>query len=90
MVAQQTLERAAEIGLPVHILPEWYDVDDCEGIGVLMAELLEGRSFARSLRSSPARHSLALLKSMVSNSELRERLDRFVQAGLARLEGAAA
>ena len=74
----------------MHILPEWYDVDDCEGIRVLMAELLEGRPFARSLRSSPARHSLALLKSMVSNSDLRERLDRFVQAGPARLEGAAA
>ena len=78
------------MGLPVHILPKWYDVDDCEGIRVLMAELLEGRSFARSLRSSPARHSLALLKAMVSNSDLRERLDRFVQAGLARLEGAGA
>ena len=30
-VAAQTVERAAEIGLPVHVLPEWYDVDDCEG-----------------------------------------------------------
>jgi uncharacterized protein len=49
LVAQQTLERATEIGLPVHILPEWYDVDDCEGIRVLMAELLEGRSFACSI-----------------------------------------
>ena len=31
-VARQTLERAAELGLPVHVLPEWYDVDrrrDC-------------------------------------------------------------
>src|SRR5215471_2898732 len=25
-VAQQTLERAAELNLPVHILPTWYDV----------------------------------------------------------------
>ncbi len=29
-VARQTLERAAELRLPVHVLPEWYDVDgDC-------------------------------------------------------------
>ena len=27
-VAQQTRARAAEIGLPLHELPEWYDVDD--------------------------------------------------------------
>ena len=27
-VARQTRERAAEIGLPVHLLPIWYDVDD--------------------------------------------------------------
>ena len=27
-VAEQTLARAREIGLPVHVLPPWYDVDD--------------------------------------------------------------
>jgi uncharacterized protein len=90
IVARQTLERAAEIGLPVHILPEWYDVDDCEGIRLLMGELLEARPYSPSLRSNPARNSLALLKSMVSNTDLRERLDRFVPAGLAGIEGAAA
>ncbi|HZV20941.1 MAG TPA: TIGR04282 family arsenosugar biosynthesis glycosyltransferase [Hyphomicrobiales bacterium] len=90
IVAQQTLERAAEIGLPVHILPEWYDVDDFEGIRLLMGELLEGRPFSPLLLSNPARHSLALLKSMVSNSDLKERLDRFIPDGLARLEGAVA
>jgi uncharacterized protein len=75
-VARQTLDRAAEIGLPVHILPEWYDVDDCEGIRLLMGELLDGRPFSPGLRSSPARHSLALLRSMVLNSDLKERLNR--------------
>jgi uncharacterized protein len=77
IVAQQTLERAAEIGLPVHILPQWYDVDDCEGIRLLMSELLEGSPFSRTLRSSPAPHSAVLLNSMVSNSDLMARLDRF-------------
>src|SRR5215469_4726383 len=36
IVAEQTLERAAEIGLPVHVLPVWYDVDDCQTILFLM------------------------------------------------------
>src|SRR5215468_6056521 len=48
IVTQQTLECAAEIGLAVHILPEWYDVDDCQSVRVLMAELLEGRAFSAS------------------------------------------
>lgn len=48
-VCAQTLERAAEIGLPVDILEPWYDVDDAAGL-----EQLEGELF--SLReSSPER-----------------------------------
>ena len=31
-VAEQTLARAAEIGLDVHLLPAWYDVDDVESL----------------------------------------------------------
>ena len=27
-VAEQTIERAHEIGLPIHALPTWYDIDD--------------------------------------------------------------
>ena len=41
-VAAQTRVRAAEIGLPVHILPEWYDVDDASTLAVLERELLNG------------------------------------------------
>jgi len=89
-VAAQTLDRAAEIGLPVHILPEWYDVDDCAAIRMLMGELLEGRPFAQGLRSSPARHSLALLQSMVSNTDFVERLDRHSARAAPELEEAAA
>jgi uncharacterized protein len=40
-VAGQTLERAREIGLEVHKLPGWYDVDDIEGLRRLHAELCE-------------------------------------------------
>ncbi len=59
-VARQTLERAAEIGLPVHVLPPWYDVDDAASLAVLRGELLEDRPFG-TLRSAPARHTRALL-----------------------------
>ena len=38
-VAEQTLQRAREIGLDVHILPVWYDVDDVDGLRRLDAEL---------------------------------------------------
>jgi rSAM/selenodomain-associated transferase 1 len=38
-VAEQTLQRAREIGLQVHRLPEWYDVDDAGGLRRLYGEL---------------------------------------------------
>jgi uncharacterized protein len=38
-VAQQTLARAREIGLDVHVLPAWYDVDDVVSLKRLDAEL---------------------------------------------------
>ena len=38
-VAAQTLERAREIGLDVHMLPVWYDVDDIEGLRRLAGEV---------------------------------------------------
>jgi hypothetical protein len=44
-VAEQTRERAREIGLEVHSLPVWYDVDDIEGLQRLHAEL-SGVDFA--------------------------------------------
>jgi hypothetical protein len=85
-VARQTLERAAEIGLAVHVLPEWYDVDDCRTIRVLMEELIEGRAFSASLRPGAARHSLALLKSLIANANLVERLDRFISGAAAKAD----
>jgi rSAM/selenodomain-associated transferase 1 len=38
-VAEQTLARAREIGLEVHMLPAWYDVDDIDSLRRLDAEL---------------------------------------------------
>ena len=38
-VLSQTLERARELSLDVHLLAEWYDVDDAESLRLLCQEL---------------------------------------------------
>lgn len=38
-VFAETLSRAREIGLPVVVLPAWYDVDDADSYAILEAEL---------------------------------------------------
>jgi rSAM/selenodomain-associated transferase 1 len=74
-VAQQTRERAAEIGLSVHELPEWYDVDDVASLQTLRGEVIEGRPFASTLQSAPAAHASALLGALLARSDLAHRLD---------------
>ena len=62
-VLERSCARAAEIGLPVILLPMWYDVDDAESLAVLEAELI-GRppGFAPAgLAGGSARHTRALL-----------------------------
>jgi rSAM/selenodomain-associated transferase 1 len=80
-VAQQTLERAAELALPVHVLPTWYDVDDVEALRMLQAELFEDQSFSPELRPNQPRHTRALMESMLRDSDLPGRLgfDRALQ-----------
>jgi rSAM/selenodomain-associated transferase 1 len=73
-VAQQTLERAAELKLPVHMLPTWYDVDDLAALKMLRAELFEGQSFAPDLCPAQPRHTRALIQTLVETSDLEERL----------------
>ena len=73
-VAQQTLERAAELKLPVHILPTWYDVDDIAGLKMLRAELFDGRSFAPDLCPAQPRHTRALIQALVETSDLKDHL----------------
>jgi rSAM/selenodomain-associated transferase 1 len=81
-VARQTRERAAELRLPMHILPTWYDVDDVSALKMLVAELFEGQSFAPDLRPAQPRHTRALFQSLVESSELKDRraLDAFGRA----------
>ena len=73
-VARQTLDRAAELGLPVHVLPEWYDVDDLRALRLLHAELFEGASFAPGQQPNRPWHTRALMQALIASSELRERL----------------
>lgn len=59
-VARTTCERAAKIGLPTMLLPEWYDIDDVETLRWLHEELA-GRS-TRFLGGGLAPASRAFLK----------------------------
>jgi hypothetical protein len=53
-VAEQTLERASEIGLETVTLPEWYDVDDAETLGWLRSELAGCSTRFRNGGTAPA------------------------------------
>ena len=83
-VAQETLARAAELGVPVHTLPQWYDVDDSESLNLLTSELFDGHVYAAGLRAYAARHTRAILLSLIEGSNLQNRL-----AAPVTLEGAA-
>ena len=74
-VMRQTLERAAEIGVHVHLLPAWYDVDDGDSLKLLRSELFDGWSFAAPLRRHHAWHSEQLLDRLHATSDLSRRLD---------------
>jgi len=64
-VAEQTLARAQEIGLDVHLLPAWYDVDDVDALKRLDAEL---RGIYMETRSSQspryAAHTARLMRQL--------------------------
>ena len=70
VVAEQTRARAGEIGLPVHVLPAWYDVDDRESLLMLHAELHGGRAFSASLTGHAAPHSARLLRTLAARGIL--------------------
>ncbi len=74
-VARQTRARAAEVGLDMHVLPEWYDVDDVASLQTLRREVIEGHAVASSLRPAPGRHAAALLGSLLARTDLGRRLD---------------
>jgi len=69
-VLARTRQRAAEIDLPVELLPPWYDVDDAVTLGRLCEELL----FTSPLNGAyPAPHTRAFLEAIVAR-EGRQRI----------------
>ena len=73
-VAQQTLARAREIGLPMHVLPTWYDVDDLAALRTLVAEIRAGHSFDARLTPNQPVHTAALLDTLLRQTDLAARL----------------
>ncbi len=70
-VLSQTVQRAAEIGIPVEFLPTWYDVDDRFTLTRLCKELLGGNSKVTAGYAAP--HTRSYLEDLVQR-EGRERI----------------
>jgi len=73
-VAEQTRARAREIGLELHLLPLWYDVDDGETLCRLRGELAAGEQARAALNPPHARphypsHTAALLHRLRPNGD---------------------
>lgn len=73
-VAAQTLARAREIGLPVHVLPHWYDVDEIDALRTLHGELIAGIAFSRKHHSNAAPRTRELLRRLSCEADLEARL----------------
>lgn len=73
-VARQTLDRAAEIGLDVHCLAAWYDVDDSQALRQLHAELFENGSLDPALTPFHALNTAALMNDLMATADLGTRL----------------
>jgi rSAM/selenodomain-associated transferase 1 len=73
-VARQTLDRAKEIGLDVHRLPAWYDVDDSQSLRQLHAELFEAGSLDPNLTPFHATHTAELMSELLASVDLGARL----------------
>ena len=82
-VTVQTLARAQELGLAVHHLPSWYDVDDLAAMRVLTGELFEDRRFrVWGSRPTPARWTRRELARLLAGTDLAARLAVPVPASL--------
>jgi uncharacterized protein len=77
-VAEQTRARAREIGLDLHELPVWYDVDDIEALRRLHTELCLS---APERRAPPhhARHTAELLNRLWPDGEFSRGRDEVAQ-----------
>jgi rSAM/selenodomain-associated transferase 1 len=73
-VAEQTLERAREIGLDVHILPAWYDVDDQQSLRMLQEEVRGRPAFPSAPAPALALHTKALIDRLCRESDFAKRV----------------
>ena len=73
-VAKQTLERAREIGLDVHILAPWYDVDDLEALRMLNEEIHGRRAMPHARAPAVARHTKTLIDGLCLESDFAKRI----------------
>ncbi len=79
-VAAQTLARAGEIGLEVHTLPVWYDVDDVDGLRRLYAELYgEGDGRGDTFAPHHAAQTAKLFDRLRRQHDFVGQIDRAVQ-----------
>lgn len=69
-VAGETLERAAELGLAVHMLPAWYDVDDAASLRIVARETLGGVPFHPRIPSARAHHTAALIGTLAAQTRI--------------------
>ncbi len=89
VVAAQTLERAREIGLPVHVLPTWYDVDDRDTLSRVVSDLAGRDGPAdHDVRPDPAPATAALLLQLDRTAGLAGRLGIEMPDGLSRADWA--
>jgi uncharacterized protein len=85
-VAAQTLERARELKLDVHVLPVWYDVDDVEGLRRLNVEVRASRASRDALNRDEPHHPVAtaaLIGSLWADSEFTRRRAAVMQVAAA-------
>ncbi|HWP42416.1 MAG TPA: TIGR04282 family arsenosugar biosynthesis glycosyltransferase [Blastocatellia bacterium] len=67
-VLSQTIERAAETGLEVRLLPAWYDVDEAQSLGRLCYEIFSSSGYAAGrgdLKGYAAPHTRAYLGRLI-------------------------
>jgi rSAM/selenodomain-associated transferase 1 len=80
-VFRQTMARAGEIGLPVAVLPEWYDVDDDQSLAILVRELLRGSGAPTAYEGGyPAPRTAAFLRELAATNGA---LKRFFEYSMA-------
>ncbi|MGA0532775.1 TIGR04282 family arsenosugar biosynthesis glycosyltransferase [Hansschlegelia sp. KR7-227] len=73
-VADETRQRAAEIGLELVTLPDWYDVDDVASLRAVTGECLYDRPFSNLHPPSPAPATAAALTTLLATPDGARRL----------------